>query len=93
MKTRGLLFSDAMAQAAADGKKTQTRRVLVPQPAHVDGDGTCFLEGHGYGGEGSHDRIIRCPYGVSGDLAYVREAWALAREYALFAAREKKPAP
>ena len=72
-----------MVRAILDGRKTQTRRIVKPQPLHV----TPFMTGQ-LGGEktptgefGLHlnnDRVIekhvRCPYGQPGDRLWVREA-------------------
>ena len=64
-KLRPILFSTAMVQAILEGRKTQTRRVLKPQPGdHPNDDGymSTVLE--------------RCPYGQPGDILWVRETWA-----------------
>lgn len=56
-----------------DGRKTQTRRVIKPQPASVTAtakDGWCFSHG-----EFGH-KSIYCPYGQPGDRLWVRETWA-----------------
>ena len=72
-----------MVRAILEGRKTQTRRIVKPQPLHV----TPFMTGQ-LGGEktptgefGLHlnnDRVIekhvRCPYGQPGDRLWVREA-------------------
>jgi len=77
MKERPILFSGPMVRAILEGRKTQTRRVVMPQPSLVDGDGVAFFDGHGQGGRGSRDRIIGCPYGAPGDRLWVRETWGL----------------
>lgn len=77
-KERPILFSGPMVRALLDGRKTQTRRVVKPQPpegvcrcpyaggwAHEHADGACSC------------RLIRCPYGWIGDRLWVREAWGL----------------
>lgn len=65
MKERPIIFSAPMVRALIEGRKTQTRRVLKPQPHRSDirDDGT--LRGH------------TCPYGVPGDRLWVREAFRI----------------
>lgn len=41
MKERSIIFTDAMARAALDGRKTQMRQLVNPQPVFVDG--RCLL--------------------------------------------------
>ncbi len=69
MKERPILFSGEMVRALLDGRKTQTRRVVKPQPVEANGVwGGNYLkppEGHG--------RDIDCPYGERGDRLWVRE--------------------
>ena len=78
MKERPILFSGEMVRAILDGRKTQTRRVMKPQPDHFhvfDGVSTpCgsdlgLLPGPTCTGE------IPCPYGKPGDRLWVREAF------------------
>jgi len=78
MEERPILFSGEMVSAILDGRKTQTRRVIKPQPpalwdacAKVDSV-FCFYRAsdpdfHGY---------KKCPYGQPGDRLWVREAFA-----------------
>lgn len=74
-----ILFSAEMAARLPGGAKTATRRVLVPQPAGdevvAEAAGTWVWTD----GSGVHDRR-RCPYGVPGDLLYVREPTRLERD-------------
>lgn len=87
MKERPILFSGAMVRAILDGRKTQTRRVVKPQPLIADPDsyGGARLElgADGYGGivqenvNGTYTCPVRCPYGVPGDRLWVREAWSM----------------
>lgn len=60
-KERPILFSGEMVSAILNGRKTQTRRVIKPQPVS------------------NPFPLQRCPYGVTGDLLWVREThyrWA-----------------
>lgn len=65
MQARPILMSAPMVKALLAGTKTQTRRVVKPQPE-------C---GFIVGGPGSPT----CPSGAPGDLLYVKEAWRTAR--------------
>jgi hypothetical protein len=74
MSERPVLFSGEMVRAILEGRKTQTRRVvLLPktrqqplyQPTH---------QGGGMWAD-SHCLPFRCPYGEPGDLLWVRETW------------------
>jgi len=84
MKARPILFAAPMVNALLDGRKTQTRRVVKPQPSGKDGSTVSFgaigedtnilreIEVNGY----SQIMESKCPYGKIGDLAYVRETFA-----------------
>ena len=80
MKEHPILFSGPMVRAILDGRKTQTRRVINPQPKVVHDfypDGTLLTERlFRNGGR------IRCPYGVRGDRLWVRETWGEGFTYA-----------
>lgn len=73
---RPILFSGEMVRALLAGRKTQTRRVVKPQPgqsvrlayARPDGGFTWCLET----GHGVSDRFA-CPYGTAGDRLWARE--------------------
>ncbi|MFM0324814.1 hypothetical protein [Caballeronia glebae] len=70
MKERPILFSAPMVRALLDGRKTQTRRVVKPQPDGVlPGTNTPFWKDRG-------GREAICPYGKRGDRLWVRETWA-----------------
>lgn len=65
-----IIFSTEMVRAILDGRKTQTRRVIKPQP-----------DKYGYwkhkAGHMVHkqDLNLCCPYGQPGDTLWVRETW------------------
>lgn len=81
MKERPILFSAPMVRAILDGTKTQTRRVVKPQPpAKVSSIYLPFKqEPNNWQGFADSDGLIhwygRCPYGQPGDRLWVREAW------------------
>lgn len=82
MKEQPIIFSGEMVRAILEGRKTQTRRVMKPQPPEwVDSCGwTAFTpEGH-VSGRGRYEgepaeKFFRNPYGQSGTLLWVREAF------------------
>ncbi len=81
MKERPILFSGAMVRALLDGSKTQTRRVVKPQPPA----GTVSVQTYHHPDPRAHfwasnggsllDWAIPCPYGEPGDHLYVRETF------------------
>lgn len=79
MKERPILFSGAMVRVILSGVKTQTRRVVKPQPANAfpmkNGDGS--LRGDFFLSDPIYERVgssgCRCPYGQPGDRLWVRE--------------------
>lgn len=66
---RPILFSAPMIRALLAGTKTQTRRVVKPQP---DEDGLARLAGQWIWHDTS-ERTFRCPYGQPGERLWVRE--------------------
>ena len=68
MKELPILFSGEMVRAILDGRKTQTRRVIKPQPLWV-GDPNVAFKTHSANPKG----IINCPYGQPGNRLWVRE--------------------
>ena len=77
MKSRPILFSAPMVQAIMDGRKTQTRRVLKPQPEFKPPfwrwDGAGWPDKQSPMLVPGHSMYNGCPYGVPGDRLWVRE--------------------
>lgn len=79
MKERPILFSTPMLQAILAGTKTQTRRVVKPQPNGVWSIPPITVVDGRWGSNGCVSDL-RCPYGKPGDRLWVREAWMLPTE-------------
>lgn len=80
MKERPLLFSAPMVRALLAGTKTQTRRIVKPQPPTYKPRAAWFEPGvMGWAPPEvpSQDwHRVRCPYGQPGDRLWVRETFA-----------------
>ena len=85
MTERPILFSGEMVRAILDRRKTQTRRVIKPQPAPLYSKAIDHFEfSEGYWWPTSHSGVVGawtpirycCPYGIPGDRLWVRETWA-----------------
>lgn len=81
-KEKPILFSGEMVRAILEGRKTQTRRPLKPQPIPHETGGWRYGKKYRYacaGGATPSDDLLllhECPYGLPGDLLWVRETWA-----------------
>lgn len=81
MKERPILFSGDMVRALLDGRKTQTRRIVKPQPIYGDVGGTFASwmfkkrkeNGHWLYPNARSIVLSECPYGQPGDRFWVRE--------------------
>jgi hypothetical protein len=89
MREWPIIFSGPMVNAILDGRKTQTRRVVKPQPidlcprsvwkaakAHPDMPDPSPST-HLFLSENGQAYGQRCPYGAPGDRLWVREAWGI----------------
>jgi len=87
MSRKSIVFTVKSASAAREGRKTQTRRVIVPQPPGgyesptEESAGLWFW--HKSYGDIEHwpDDGLACAYGSPGDVLSIREAWAVDRQY------------
>ena len=72
-----ILFSAPMVRAILENRKTQTRRVIKPQPEfYVNSDAAALLaKGRLLSvASGGWIDFVKCPYGVPGDRLWVRES-------------------
>jgi len=82
---RQILFTGAMVRALIDGTKTQTRRLIKRPTDHFHA--SCVTPKWQddrfwwFDDRGQLWRELRCPYGVPGDLLWVRETWAVSSIY------------
>ncbi|SDO28514.1 hypothetical protein SAMN04487957_10550 [Halomonas shengliensis] len=76
MKERPILFNGEMVRAILNGRKTQTRRVLKPQPDSGIQYNPCAQHGV-LNGKGNP---LVCRFGQPGDRLWVREAHAFVPE-------------
>lgn len=77
MKARPILFSTPMIRALLEGRKTQTRRVVKPQPHDINH--RTSEEVNAAWQEGFIP--VQCPFGKKGDFLCVREDWQLWGDY------------
>jgi hypothetical protein len=75
MKERPILFKGEMVRAILEGRKTQTRRLMNPQPRRVDG-GVPFGDAPAWAHAEPGSMMMRCPYGQRGDRFFVRESFS-----------------
>lgn len=90
MKERPIIFSAESVRAILDGRKTQTRRLVKPQPPQdcapicigafnptvIGRDGEALPGPEIFGAyDDDGEWGARCPYGAPGDRLWVRETW------------------
>ena len=71
-RARPILMSGPMVRAILSGRKTQTRRVIKPQPllSYI-----VQCDEPGLWGDEEGEVQFPCPFGQPGDLLWCREAW------------------
>lgn len=78
MKERPILFNTEMVQASLEGRKTQFRWVVKPQPDLVGNDGPITVHTvYGFS-------QIKSPFGQVGDRLWVRETFETDGDFAKF---------
>jgi hypothetical protein len=91
VKERPVIFSAPMIRAILEGRKTQTRRIIKPQPPAMfcEGDVAAITNGkrwafsrmyavaHGVAFPADPEPGYLCPYGQPGDRLWVRESWQI----------------
>lgn len=84
---RPILFSTDMVQALLAGRKTQTRRIVKPQPEEGKMIGDCPWVDSNVAIQRDTGaclcREVKCPYGQLGDLLWVREKWSVVERHGL----------
>lgn len=91
MKERPILFNDEMVRVILEGRKTQTRRAIKPQP-YLDANNNACWNGHNFGQSAdgvphiqqlssqlpsTKTKRVYCPFGQVGDRLWVRECFGL----------------
>ena len=87
MKEHPILFSTPMVQAILAGRKSQTRRIIKPQPhssareivSSNQWKGKDFVARFKYDDQDIYEvtNLYRCPYGQPGDHLWVRETFSI----------------
>lgn len=87
MKGRPIPFSAPMVRALLAGTKTQTRRVVKPQPDRTH-SGHPYWNIGGYRVSPTAANPLPCPYGAPGDRLWVREAWRTCEGFDVYPPRD-----
>lgn len=102
VKERPILFNGEMVRAILEGRKTQTRRAVKPQPFKGASDAEAIEQIGGLlPGRTLASMVndawetgfidIPCPYGQPGDRLWLRERWAARPEFNDVAPRDIPP--
>ncbi len=79
MNEHPILFNAQAVRAILAGTKTQTRKVIMPQPPREMVRAAVGITGWWVGWDADDNEVwsALCPYGVSGDMLWVRETFGL----------------
>jgi hypothetical protein len=99
MKERPILMSGPMVRAILEGRKTQTRRIVKPQPSVHDAEPLVRSDFHGparwfdghRAGSWNGGNPILCPYGEPGDRLWVKETFAYSEGEVMMTSYERRP--
>lgn len=75
MKERPIIFNSEMVRAILEGRKTQTRRPIKPQPLSVWCKEPITVTDGKWTSQGCVSDL-KCPHGQIGDRLWVRETWS-----------------
>jgi hypothetical protein len=78
MNCKPILFNTEMVKAILEGKKTQTRRLMKPQPTKPRWNNIGWL-----GWDDGHGRRMKSPC-EAGDVLWVRETWSITDKCGLY---------
>lgn len=80
MRERPIIFNAPMVRAILDGRKTQTRRIVKPQPwpgvPFIGIAGMVAIWRRDYGDDTSMMSLVRLSHGQPGDRLWVKETFA-----------------
>lgn len=80
MKSQGILFKEAMVRAILDGRKTQTRRLVKPQPSNSEApwpdNGSCITISDVMENPDYYSKCSLIPY-PPGTILYIKETFSL----------------
>jgi hypothetical protein len=76
MREIPILFTGPMVNAIRENRKTQTRRIVTPQPNDSWSKPPIGVSESGHWVSHGCQSNLKCPYGTVRDHLWVREAWA-----------------
>lgn len=76
MREIPILFTGPMVRAILENRKTQTRRIVTPQPNDSWSKPPIGVSESGHWVSHGCQSDLKCPYGTVRDHLWVREAWA-----------------